>query len=118
MGEFLLNYVKIPVLPVAIGLYLPLEFSTTIMIGGIICWVTEKTNNSGKKNDASSGILYCSGMIAGEGLIGILLAILAVVGVTDKIDLSAHLDTGALGGAILIILIILAVFRAAKKPQS
>ena len=39
---------NIPVLPVAIGLYLPLELSTTIMIGGIICWAIERTNRSEK----------------------------------------------------------------------
>ena len=106
---------KIPVLPVAIGLYLPLELSTTIMIGGIICWVTERTNKSEKNKDASSGILYCSGMIAGEGLIGILLAVLAVAGVTDKMDLSAYFNSGDMGGMLFIILVIIAVLRVARK---
>ena len=98
--------------PVAIGLYLPLELSTTIMIGGIICWVTERTNKSEKNKDASSGILYCSGMIAGEGLIGILLA---VAGVTDKMDLSAYFNSGDMGGMLFIILVIIAVLRVARK---
>ena len=108
---------EIPVLPVAIGLYLPLELSTTIMIGGVIRWVTERKKNTEVHKDASSGILFCSGMIAGEGLVGILLAILAVAGLADKMDLSASLDTGAAGGTVFIILMICAVLWAAKKSQ-
>lgn len=92
-----------------------MELSTTIIIGGIICWVTERTNKSEKNKDASSGILYCSGMIAGEGLIGILLAVLAVAGVTDKMDLSAYFNSGDMGGMLFIILVIIAVLRVARK---
>ena len=44
-----------------------------------------------KKACAENGVLYCSGMIAGEGLVGILLALLAVFGVSDAIDLSTKL---------------------------
>ena len=56
-------------------------------------------------------------MIAGEGLVGILLAILAVAGLADKMDLSASLDTGTAGGTVFIILMICAVLWAAKKSQ-
>ena len=54
-------------------------------------------------------------MIAGEGLVGIMLAVLAVVGVTDKMDLSACFDSGVVGGVTFIILMIIAVLRAARK---
>lgn len=64
----------IPVLPVAIGLYLPLELSATIMIGGVIRWIVDK-KSADKNGEASGGVLFCSGLIAGEGLVGILLAI-------------------------------------------
>jgi len=43
-----------------------------------------------KKKITSDGILYCSGMIAGEGLIGILLAVLAIFGWDRRFDLSAY----------------------------
>ena len=84
----------IPVLPVAIGLYLPLELSATIMIGGVIRWIVDK-KSADKNGEASGGVLFCSGLIAGEGLVGILLAILAVVGVSSKFDLSSSVNTGA-----------------------
>ncbi len=108
----------ISVLPVAIGLYLPLELSSTIMIGGILRWyIDRKTKNTDKENEAGSGILFCSGLIAGEGLVGILLAILAVVGVDSRIDLSEKLNTGIIGGVVLMVIMILSVVKFAS-PKS
>ncbi|MBR6147599.1 MAG: oligopeptide transporter, OPT family [Lachnospiraceae bacterium] len=95
----------IPVLPVAIGLYLPLELSTTIMLGGIIRWFADRKSNS-KSDEAGSGVLFCSGMIAGEGLVGIILAVLAVIGIDSKIDLSESVNLGTIGGIILLAVMI------------
>ncbi len=99
----------IPILPVAIGLYLPLELSATIMIGGVIRWIVDK-KSAGKNGEASGGVLFCSGLIAGEGLVGILLAILAVVGVSSKLDLSSYINTGMIGGIVLLSVMIACVF--------
>lgn len=108
----------IPVLPVAIGLYLPLELSSTIMIGGVIRWfIDRKADKNEANNEAGSGILFCSGMIAGEGLVGIILAILAVAGVDSKIDLSASIDTGLIGGLILLAIMIAVVVMFAKRKN-
>jgi len=95
----------IPVLPVAIGLYLPLELSTTIMLGGIIRWFADRKSKS-KNDEAGSGVLFCSGMIAGEGLVGIILAVLAVIGIDSKIDLSESVNLGTIGGIILLAVMI------------
>ena len=109
----------IPVLPVAIGLYLPLELSSTIMIGGIIRWIADRKSKNAS-DDASTGVLFCSGLIAGEGLVGIILAILAVVGLTDAMNLSANLDTGLIGGIVLMLIMIICVGKAAvgKNKQN
>lgn len=108
----------ISVLPVAIGLYLPLELSATIMVGGVLRWFVDKKQVSGEKNkDASSGILFCSGLIAGEGLVGILLAVLAVLQVADKIDLSGRINTGIAGGIILMLVMILCILKFANAGK-
>ena len=106
----------IPVLPVAIGLYLPLELSTTIMLGGIIRWFADKKSKN-KNDEAGSGVLFCSGMIAGEGLVGIILAVLAVIGIDSKIDLSGSVNLGTIGGIILLAVMIgcVAYFAMQKK---
>ncbi len=104
----------IPVLPVAIGLYLPLKLSVPIMAGGLVRYVVSKrTANSDMDSEVGSGILFCSGLIAGEELVGILLAILAVAGVADAIDLSAMADTGIVGGLVAFVFAIFAVARFA-----
>ena len=116
IGVFIAIVVEIlgiSVLPVAIGLYLPLELSTTIMIGGLIRWYVDKKKGSKKTDDADDGILFCSGMIAGEGLVGIILAILAVAGVADKLNLSGVLNTGLIGGIVLTVIMVACVLKAA-----
>ena len=43
-------------------------------------------------------------MIAGEGIVGILLAILAVTGIADKLDISSFLNLGMIGGVVVLVL--------------
>ena len=103
----------ISVLPVAIGLYLPLELTSTIMIGGVIRWFVDKKKKNKEENaEANGGVLFCSGMIAGEGLIGILLAIFAVAGLKDVIDLSSTFSTGIIGGIVLMVIMILCILKS------
>lgn len=100
----------IPVLPFAIGLYLPIELSSCIMIGGVLRWALEKKKyKSGEQKESaiSNGVLCCSGMIAGEGLIGILLAVFAVVKVNGRslaeyIDLSGSVNLGQIGALVVL----------------
>lgn len=63
----------IPMLPFAIGLYLPIHLSACVMLGGIVKFISDKI-----KPQSTKGTLFCSGMIAGEGLAGIFLALVAV----------------------------------------
>ncbi len=86
--------VGIPVLPFAIGVYLPVQLNACIMVGGLVRLAIDKIklkDENKKKAIISDGILYCSGMIAGEGLAGIALALLAVFGVDKMIDLSGFI---------------------------
>jgi putative OPT family oligopeptide transporter len=69
-----IEFLGVPSLPVAVGMYLPIHLSSAIMLGGFIRYLVEKF----AKNIVDKGILFSSGMIAGEGLIGIILAILEV----------------------------------------
>lgn len=89
IGAFIAIVVEIlgiPVLPFAIGLYLPIHMSTPMMVGGIVKWFVEKRKNLSekeKKDADANGILYSSGLIAGEGLVGIILAVLAIIPMGD-----------------------------------
>jgi putative OPT family oligopeptide transporter len=77
---------RTPVLAVAVGIYLPVELSVPIFIGGMIAWSTTKLvrDRARKANEdiqeaegnaERKGLLFSSGLITGEALIGIILAI-------------------------------------------
>ncbi|MEE1239114.1 MAG: oligopeptide transporter, OPT family [Acutalibacteraceae bacterium] len=113
----LVEIVGIPVLPFAIGVYLPVQLNACIMVGGLIRLGFDKLKREKKEKDAiiNDGVLFCSGMIAGEGLVGILLALLAVFGVSSAIDLSAKFAIPAavsdIGGLVLFGIIILTLLK-------
>ncbi len=100
----------IPVLPFAIGVYLPVQLNACIMVGGIIRLIFDKMNKEEKEKEAiiTDGILYCSGMIAGEGLVGILLAVFAVVGIDGIFNISGILNFSA-GVANIMSLVVFAL---------
>ncbi|GMU94784.1 MULTISPECIES: OPT family oligopeptide transporter [Ignavibacterium] len=81
---FILLKVKSPML-VCVGMYLPLETSFAIFIGGLIKGILDKFSERKKLNDAqkarveNNGVLLASGLIAGEALVGLLFAFFAVV---------------------------------------
>ena len=115
IGVFLaicLEILRIPVMPFAIGLYLPIYLNATIMIGGIVRGLLDSRKGVDEKTktaQATDGTLYCAGMIAGEGLVGILLAIFAVVGIS--LDMSGVVNLGNIGGVVLMIIMILSLLK-------
>ncbi len=72
---------RTPVLAVAVGIYLPLELTTPIFIGGMVAWLAARGLRQRGASDAQvtlgtqRGLLFSSGLITGEALVGILLAI-------------------------------------------
>lgn len=98
----------LPVLPIAIGLYLPIHLSTPIMVGGMVRGLLDKRLNKANGNadvekefkyKIDSGILYASGLIAGEGLVGIILALVAVSGA----NIALGMDIGQIGALAFFV---------------
>ena len=124
MGVFIAIIVEIlgiPVLPFAIGLYLPIHLSTPIMAGGLVRLFLEKkkyASEKAKTETVQSGILYTSGLIAGEGIIGILLAVCAIIPLKSKgimlgdfLNLSGKISLGNIGGLVFFGLLILTILK-------
>ncbi|MBR6502441.1 MAG: oligopeptide transporter, OPT family [Clostridia bacterium] len=105
--------IGIPVLPFAIGIYLPVHLTACIMVGGLIRLLVERSKKSDKEKRVTSGILFASGMIAGEGIVGILLALLAILGINNVIDLSGFIPTliFEFGGTLMFAILILVVLK-------
>ncbi len=124
-----LEILQIPVLPVAIGVYLPIHLSTPLMCGGLLKLYLEKKEHKSaeeKEQQITSGILYSSGLIAGEGLLGILLAIFAVIKIKGKsigemIDISESLNlspqAGNLIGLVFFAALLVTIYLFAIKKH-
>ncbi len=116
--------VGIPVLPFAIGVYLPVQLNACIMSGGLIRLALDKIKRreSEKKAIVNNGILFCSGMIAGEGIAGILLAVFAILGVDKTLNLSEKLTLSPvftdIFGLVLFAVIILSVFGFSLRKKA
>lgn len=120
---------RLPVLAVAVGIYLPLELDTTIFLGGLVAWVaarhfnkvrastqdpglTEQAHET-EKVGARHGLLFAAGLITGEALVGIGMAIpIVVAGDADVFAFwGAHDST--VPGLVLLALVIFALYKVA-----
>jgi uncharacterized oligopeptide transporter (OPT) family protein len=70
---------RLPVLAVALGIYLPLKLSATIFLGGMIAALASRVAEAGKE-PSRRGLLFAAGLITGEALMGIFLAIPIALG--------------------------------------
>ena len=110
---------KVPVMPFAVGMYLPFSLSAGIMAGGIVRYIVEKIKGTDaeKKERADRGVLFTSGLIAGEGIMGIVLAVLAVAKVDSVINLSERFGftTPQFVSLIVFVLLLAYLFRKCMK---
>lgn len=119
---------RVPILAVAVGLYLPFELDSAIMLGGIIAWLVSRYQQSNKMPDEAqheaaekaserTGLLIASGLITGEALIGIILAIpVAVYGTSNVLSLGVNL--GWIAGTVVILAICYWLYKSSAKAYS
>lgn len=112
---------KVPVMPFAVGMYLPFSLSAGIMAGGVVRFIVEKIKGTDeeKKERADRGVLFTSGMIAGEGIMGIVLAVLAVLEVDSAINVTAKLNITVpqIVSLIIFVLLLSYLFRVCMKKS-
>jgi putative OPT family oligopeptide transporter len=117
---------RAPVLAAAVGIYLPLELTVPIFLGGLLTWVVEKSVGVGNDPDAREklhrrGVLFAAGLITGEALMGIAMALPIVA--TERRDVLALPESlqpgpwGELLGLVVVAIIVWFLYRAAaSKP--
>ena len=112
---------KVPVMPFAVGMYLPFSLSAGIMAGGVVRFIVEKIKGTDeeKKDRADRGVLFTSGMIAGEGIMGIVLAVLAVLEVDSAIDVAAKLNISVpqIVSLVIFIFLLAYLYRVCMKKS-
>jgi putative OPT family oligopeptide transporter len=121
---------RMPVLAAAVGIYLPLELSVPIFVGGLLAWFCERTLKASSRVTTPAeaerigrkGMLFAAGVITGEALMGIVIAIPIVVsGRADVLALPSQLRLGQSPagewiGLALLALLAFWLYRTATTP--
>jgi putative OPT family oligopeptide transporter len=114
---------RVPVLAVAIGIYLPFELSVPILLGGILAWLVQRAQRrrewgsgeaaeEARKEIEQRGMLISSGLITGEALVGIAMAIPIVL--SGRADVLAFWGVQDLvwPGVVLLLVLLWGIYRA------
>ena len=111
---------RFPVLAVALGFYLPLKLSAAILAGGIIAWLVRRLTPSSQTSVGSGGLLCAAGLVTGEALMGIFLALpIAITSFwpsigEDPLRLFDSPPLGAWPGVLMIAAAAVLLFRAGR----
>ncbi len=109
----MIELLGLPVLPIAIGLYLPIHLSVPIVIGSLVRGFLDRRMDDDErtairaKSKIESGVLYASGLIAGEGLVGIILAIFAAL----ELHIALGVSLGPTGTLVCFSILIYTLMR-------
>ena len=120
----ILNFMGVPVLAFALGMFIPLELNTPLLVGGVIAWfVSRKREKDGEKAEElaqarnEKGTLIASGFIAGGALMGVLSALIKFCGVECYLTSWAASNGAALVGVAAYIALIVYFICASKKTK-
>jgi len=116
---------RVPVLAAAIGIYLPLELMVPIFLGGLLAYLVEKRHGMVGSHDEAArdrlhrpGTLFAAGLITGEALMGILIAIPIVAsGRADVIALPEALQQGQWVGLVVLAVVGWLLYRTGAKAN-
>ncbi|XZE34811.1 OPT family oligopeptide transporter [Pirellulaceae bacterium SH501] len=114
----------VPSLPFAVGVYLPLEASTPIFIGGMVRLAVDRWNGnrSGSEDDSGPAVLLSSGYIAGGAIAAVLISFLNFrKEILEFVDLQSRVPSGPIPGVVafgVLAFILLAVGISKKKPAA
>ncbi len=120
----ILNFMGVPVLAFALGMFIPLELNTPLLVGGAIAWlVSRKREKDGEKAEElaqarnEKGTLIASGFIAGGALMGVVSALIKFCGVKCYLGAWATSNGAALVGLAAYIILIVYFICASKKTK-
>ena len=126
MFGIMCELMKIPVLPFALGLYLPIHLSVGVVIGGIVRVLVDKRYKNDTevlKQKTEKGILLASGLVAGDAIMGIFIAVFTILGWTKKLAIGPTLLPGIsssswTSAAMALLLCVLMYRLIVKKDEA
>ena len=103
---------RLPTLPFAVGVYLPLSTMGAVFLGGLLRWIiTRRREEKEQQRIRKQGVLFASGLVGGEGLMGVGIAFFVLVQPPEWAN--QLISLGVLG----IILALVAVMALARPPS-
>lgn len=114
----ILNFCKIPALAFALGMFIPLELNTPLLIGGAISWYVGSRSTDQALNSArlERGTLLASGFIAGGALMGVVSAAIRFAGI--NLLNTEWMESNAAGGLAVIMYVILITYLAISSLKT
>ncbi|MFY2764727.1 OPT family oligopeptide transporter [Arenimonas sp. MALMAid1274] len=116
---------RVPVLAAAIGIYLPLELMVPIFLGGLLSWAVERwhridpTDEDARDRIHRPGTLFAAGLITGEALMGILIAVpIVVTERSDALAMPERFNVGEIGGLVVLAVVGAWMYRVATRKQA
>ena len=115
----LLNLLGVPVLPFALGMFIPLYLNTPLVVGGLISWFVSTRSKDAELNNArmERGTLLASGFIAGGALMGVVSAAMKFAGLDFFMSNWYSSNQSALVGLVMYIAIIAYLVVATMKAK-
>jgi len=119
------KHFRMPVLACAVGIYLPIELTVPIFFGGLVAHLVERfykvraDDEDGRDRVHGKGTLFAAGLITGEALMGIAIAVPIVM--TERIDVLAlppSLQFGRWLGLLMLVVIAWLLYRSATRPDN
>ncbi len=102
---------RMPVLAVAVGIYLPVELAVPIFLGGLLSWLARRARGG---EAARTGSLLAAGLITGEALLGIFIAVV-IVATGDKTPLALPFSAGSWLGMLALAAVAVLLYRAGAR---
>jgi putative OPT family oligopeptide transporter len=114
----ILNFCKIPALAFALGMFIPLELNTPLLIGGAISWYVGSRSTDQALNSArlERGTLLASGFIAGGALMGVVSAAMRFAGI--NLLNTEWMESNAAGGLAVMMYVILITYLAISSLKT
>ncbi|HEY6546535.1 MAG TPA: OPT/YSL family transporter, partial [Vicinamibacteria bacterium] len=117
--SILMEIIGVPALAFAVGMYLPLESTTPIFLGGLVRKAVDWRRGSDAESDAGPGVLWSSGLVAGGSILGLVASSL------NAPELDAWRKTLAFGqerlpalvGFLAFLGLGFLLYRSARPPQ-